>query len=95
MHGNEAKDVQWETVDGGQRIPPFTDGCRSGQDVFGELKKLKKIVFRAPEEPSTFNVLTVSLEPGPRSNCDDQSYVVVPWEDQLTTENTSYSSIQH
>ena len=74
MHGNEAKDVQWETVDGGQQVPPFVDGCRSGQDVFGELRELEEIGFRAPEESSA----SVSVEPGPRSNCDDQSYVVVP-----------------
>ena len=45
MHRNEAKDVQWETVDGGQRVPPFVDGCRSGQDVFGELRELEKNGF--------------------------------------------------
>ena len=28
-------------------------------------------------------------------NCDDQLYVVLPREDQLTMENTPYSSIRH
>jgi len=63
MHRNEAKDVQWETINGGQRVPPFVDGCRSGQDVFGKLRKLEKVVFRAQEESSTFNR---SPEPGPK-----------------------------
>ena len=43
MHRNEAKDVQWETVDGGQQVPPFVDGCRSGRDAFGELRELEKV----------------------------------------------------
>ena len=91
MHRNEAKDVQWETVDGGQQVPPFVDGFRSGQDVFGELRKLEKVGFRAPEESSA----SVSVEPGPWSNSDNQLYVVLPWEDQLTTENRPYPSIRH
>jgi len=55
MHRDEAKDVQWETVDGGQRVPPFVDGCRSGQDVFGKLGELEKVVFRAQGESSIFS----------------------------------------
>ena len=53
MCGNEAKDIQRETVDGGKQVPPFADDCQSSQDIFGELRKLKKM--RVSEEPSTFN----------------------------------------
>ena len=92
MHGNEAKDVQWETVDGGQRIPPFVDGCRSGQDVLGELRKLEKIVFRASEESPTFNreSRTWSKVKLQRS-VKDRSFLG----GGLTMENKSYSSIRH
>jgi len=54
-HRNEAKDIQWETVDGSQKVPPLVDGCRSSEDVFGKLRELEKVIFRAQEESSTFN----------------------------------------
>ena len=40
MHRNEAEDIQWETVDGCYQVPPLVDECRSGQDIFGEPRKL-------------------------------------------------------
>ena len=93
MHRNEAKDVQWETVDGGQQVPPFVDGCRSGRDAFGELRELEKVGLEPREN---LRYLTMSLElPGPRSNCDNQLYGVLPWEDQLTMENRPCSSVRH
>jgi len=93
MHGNEAKDIQWEAVDGGQEVPLLVDGCRSGRDIFDKLRKLEKIVFRAPEESSTFNreSRTWSKVKLQRS-VKDRSFL---GGGGLTMENTPYSSIRH
>ena len=42
MRRNKAKDIQWETVNGDEEVPPLVDGCRSGRDIFGKLKKLER-----------------------------------------------------
>ena len=45
MRRNEAKDVQWESVDGNYQVPPLVDDHRSGKDILGNLKELKKRSF--------------------------------------------------
>jgi len=63
MHGDEAKDIQREAINRGQKVPPFVDGRQSSQDVFSKLRELKKIVLEPQKNPRH---LTMSLEPGPK-----------------------------
>ena len=52
---DDAKDVQWETIDRDHQVPPLMDDSRSGREILSKLRKLEKPVFRAPEKPWTSN----------------------------------------
>lgn len=48
MGGDVGKDFKWDTVDGNERVPPFTDSCQRGRGI--EIKSRNLIKGEPTEE---------------------------------------------
>jgi hypothetical protein len=49
MGGDEGKDIQWDTVYGNERVPPFANSRQRGRGLLVELGNLSKVKLQGSQ----------------------------------------------